>query len=76
MALVFGIDVAARKKIVLFRFVDAGRNLAQRVGVGIYEAMAWGDIARGSDTDKSQSRPAGMRFVHALMQLRQRVAYI
>ena len=74
MAIVFGIDVAAAQKIGLLLAVDAGRDVSQRVRVGIHETMAGRDVARRSDAQQAQTRAAGMRFVHALAQFGQRVA--
>ena len=68
------LNVAARKKIILFRFVDARRDVAQRVRIGIDEAMARRDIARWSDADQTEPRAARVRFIHSLMQLGQGVA--
>ena len=61
------LNVTARKEVILLRFVDAGRNMAQRVRVGIDEPMTGGDVARRSDADEAESSAAWMRFVNALM---------
>ncbi len=62
------------QEIGLLLAIDAGGDVAQRVGVGIDEAMARRDVARRSDAQQSKTRAAGMRLVDALVQLGQRVA--
>ena len=62
------------EKVGLLLAIDAGGDVAQRVRIGIDKAMARRDIAGRSDAHQSQPRAAGMRFVHALVQLGQRVA--
>ena len=72
----FAVDVAAVEKVVLLLAIDAGGDVAQRVRVGIDKAMARRDIAGGPDAQQAQAGAAGMRFVHALIQLAERVADI
>src|SRR5437879_1635569 len=76
VAIVLGIDVAAAQEVRLLLAIDAGRYVSDRVHVGIDEAMARRDIARGSDAQQSERRAAGVRLVDALTQLRQRVAHV
>ena len=50
-AIVFCADVAAGEKVALFGAIDAGRDVAERVRIGIDEAVAGRDIARRSDPE-------------------------
>ena len=62
------------QKIALLLAIDAGRDVAQRVRIGIDETVAGRDIARRPHAHQSQTRAAGMRLIHALIQFRDRVA--
>ena len=59
---------------LLLRAIDSGARCAQRVRIGIDEAMAGRDVARRTDAHQAETGAAGMRFVDALVQLGQRVA--
>src|SRR5215831_2938384 len=74
VAIVLGIDVTAIEKSLLPGAIDSGRDIPERVRIGIDEAMAGRDIARGADTHQAEARTAGMRFVDALVKLGERVA--
>src|SRR5215831_12182040 len=74
VAIVLGIDVTAIEKSLLPGAIDSGRDIAERVGIGIDEAMAGRDIARRADAHQAKARAAGMRFVDALVKFGERVA--
>ena len=64
------------QKVSLFLPVNTSRDVPQSMAVGIDETMAWGDIARRPNSNQAERGAARMRFVDALAQLRQGIAYI
>ena len=57
VAIVLTVDVAAIEKIgLLWLSIHAGLDIAERVRVGIDEAVAGRDIARGADAHQTQGR--------------------
>src|SRR5215471_18698820 len=73
-AIVLAADMASREKVGLLLPIHARRDISERVGVGIDETMAGSDIARRPHPQQAQAGPARMGFVHALIELGQRVA--
>ena len=74
LTVVLRIDVAAVQELTLLFTIETGRNMTQRVLIGIDEAMARRDIARRSHANQPEPRAAGVRFIHTLAQLGERVA--
>ena len=56
MAIVLGVDMPTRQKVSLRRLIDACRNMAQLMRIGIDKAMARRDIARRADSNQTQTR--------------------
>ena len=75
-AIVLAIDMTSREKVRSLLRVHTLRDISQRMSVGIDETMAWSDVAGWPDSQQAQAGSAWMGFVHALIELGQRVADI
>src|SRR5262249_48818587 len=76
MTIVFGIDVPAAQKVFLLVPVNTRRNVSQGMAIGIDKTMTRSNVARRPDSDQAKGGAARMRFIDALVELRQGIAHV
>ena len=76
VAIVLTINMAAIQEVRLLGSVEAGRDVAERVGIGIDKTVAGRNVPGRPDADHAQPSAAGKRFVDPLVQLGKRVAHV
>src|SRR5262249_40634445 len=76
VTVVLCVNMAAAQEVLLLLAVDPAGDVAQRVCVGVDETMTGSDVTRRTDADEAERRTTRMRFVDALIQFSQSIAYI
>src|SRR5262249_13698662 len=76
VTIAFGSDMPSPATFLVLLPVDPGRDVSQSMAIGIDKTMTRCNVARRPDPHQAKGGAARMRFVDALIQLRQGIAHV